>query len=312
MERSSVIGRTPDSCPECSGRIVQRTASERRCADCGLVLGDHRSRVASVGRRAPSRSRGPPARRNGTLSTYLGSCAHDSRHNRIRQRKQRRLRRQQRWQRQIASDSIGQSRRVGGAEIRRLCGSLGIGDQVETVAMTIFRRALEERLLYGRSCESIAAAAVYLAVRRSAVHRPLSEITTASTELRRRVTRDARHLQRELDLAVEPPQVVDYLPQIRSTLGLDERAERRAQELLDAAIEANFHSGRDPSGLAASALYTVSLLEDHSTCSQAAAASAGGVCTETIRRRYRELRDLCPVVFGTDAPTAHAPRRNSV
>jgi len=169
------------------------------------------------------------------------------------------------------------------------------------MAATIFRRAVEERLLYGRSCESAAAAAVYLAVRRSGVHRRLTEIVTASSESRRRVARDARHLKRELELAVEPPAAEEYLPQISSALGLDERSERRARQLLEAAIDANMHSGRDPGGLAASACYTVSLLEDGPGCSQSAAATAGDVCPETIRQRHRELREICSDVFEAES-----------
>lgn len=207
------------------------------------------------------------------------------------------MHRQRRWQRRIASDAIGDSRRVGIAEIERLGGALGLGDRVESIAATIFRRAVEERLLYGRACESVAGAAIYLAVRRSGVHRRLAEIATVSSESRRRITRDARHLKRELQLTVEPPAVAEYLPQIRSELGLDERSERRARRLLEAAIDANVHSGRDPGGLAASACYTVSLLDGESACSQSAAAAAGDVCAETIRHRHRELRELCSDVF---------------
>jgi len=174
------------------------------------------------------------------------------------------------------------------------------------MAATVFRRAVEERLLYGRPCESVAAAAVYLAVRRSGVHRRLAEIVTASSESRRRVARDARHLKRELELAVEPPAVEEYLPQISSALDLADQSERRARRLLEAAIDANVHSGRDPGGLAASACYTVSLLGDGPRCSQSAAATAGDVCPETIRQRHRELRELWVDVFESeplDGPT---------
>ena len=304
MERPSQHRHGIDHCPECSSRIVQRTTSEPRCRECGLLVSERSQRNPSVARSISGR--GPPQRPEHRLSTYIGDCSRDSRRRRISRSKRRRLRRQRRWQRRIASDAIGDSRRVGIAEIERLSGDLEVGNRVETVAATIFRRAVEERLLYGRACESVAAATVYLAVRRSGVHRRLDEIATESAESRRRLTRDARHLQRELGLAVHPPTAEAYLPEVCSELGLNECEQRRARRLLEAAIDENLHSGRDPSGLAASACYTVSRLQDESSCSQTAAAAAGDVCPETIRRRYRELRELCPDVF-EDAPIDGRP-----
>lgn len=164
-----------------------------------------------------------------------------------------------------------------------------------------FRRAVDERLLYGRSCESIAAATIYVAVRTGGVMRRLAEIVAVSSEPRRLIARDARHLQRELGLPIEPPSVVEYLPRIRTALRMDERTGRRARRLLEAAVEANVHSGRDPNGLAASALYTVSLLDDRcrDRC-QTTVAEAADVTPETIRERHRELRELCPDVFGVE------------
>lgn len=299
--------RSDDTCPECGGRIVHRQTDERRCHECGLVLETRSLRRAK--QRQTARTSGPPGRRGRRLSTFMGSCRRDRRRRRIGQRKQRRLRRQRRLQRRAASDAVEDSLRIGTAEIERLGAALDIGTRIETIARTIYRRAVDERLLYGRSCETVAAAAVYVSVRRSGIHRELSEIAAESPESQRRIARDARHLQRELGLEVEPPAVVEYLPRIRSKLGLGERAGRRARRLLEAAIEANLHSGRDPSGVAASALYTVTLFDDSAPdCSQRAAAGAADVCPETVRDRYRELNELYPDIFDVDDP---APTRSS-
>jgi transcription initiation factor TFIIB len=314
MIGTSSDDRSDDTCPECGGRIVNRQADERRCHECGLVLDTHSLRRPQYRRAA--RTSGP-RRRGRHLSTFMGSCARDSRGRQIGQQKQRRLRRQRRLQRRAASDAVDDSLRVGTAEIERLGASLHLGDRTETIARTIYRRAVDERLLYGRSCESVAAASVYVGVRRSGVHRELSEIAAESLESQRRIARDARHLQRKLGLGVEPPAVVEYLPRIRSTLGLSDRAGRGARRLLEAAIEANVHSGRDPRGLAASALYTVTLLDDSSPgVSQRAAAGAADVCPETVRDRYRELRGIYSDVFDVDDPTpphpAHDPTRSQI
>lgn len=309
--------RRVDTCPECGGRIVRRGSAQRRCQECGLVLhgrrlvSDRRRVIGPTGR--ASRGLGSPqspARRDRGLSTVVGRSDRDARGNRIRSRKRRRLRRQRGLHRRAVSDASTRTLDGGLAEIATICGRLELGECVRETASVLFRRAREEHLLYGRPYESIAAATVYVAVRTTGVHRSLGAVVAASACRRRRIGRDARHLQRELDLAVEPPAVVEYLPAIRATLGMDERIERRARRLLEAAVESNVHSGRDPTGLAASALYTVARRDDRCPdCSQVEVAEAADVCPETIRARHEELRTLRPDESGSsgdDRPTVSA------
>ncbi|MEF8882503.1 MAG: transcription initiation factor IIB family protein [Halapricum sp.] len=301
-----------DSCPECGGRIVHRR--DGVCRDCGLVVG---SRIDSRPRRGRPRSRdggratGAPlslTRPDRRLSTRIGQRGRDARGNRIHTGKRRRLRRQRVQNQRAAREAHKQTLQPGLREVARVCTAVNVGAHVRETASVVFRQALDEHLLYGRAYESIASASTYLGVRTVGVVRTLSEIQTASKCPDGHVARDVRFLQRELDLAVEPPDVRAYLSRLRSTLGVDEGLTRKARALLDAAVEANLHSGRDPQGLAGGALYTASLLaESHADLCQTEVAEVADLSAETIRARHEELRPLCPEVFGFDVTEIESP-----
>lgn len=287
-----------ERCPECDAR-VRTTDGGAACQGCGLVVadqpvdrgperrhGDHRPRTG-----APLR----PTHANRGLSTWMGAPTHDGKGNRIDGGKRRRLRRQRTRQRRAAADATKETLGPGLDEIERCCGRLGLGESVAEVASVVFRRALDEHLLYGWAYEAVAAATVYIAARNGGAVRTLEEVVDTSGRPQRRVGRAVRHLQRELDLAVEPPAVVEYVPTVADDLGLSERTRRLARRLLEDAVGENLHSGRDPTALAASALYTVTLaVEGTPPLCQTEVGDAVGVSPLTLRTHFRDLRPLCP------------------
>ncbi len=62
-------------------------------------------------------------------------------------------------------------------EIDRMASALGLPDNVREMAAVIYRRALNEDLLPGRSIEGVATPALYAAARQAGVPRSLDEIT---------------------------------------------------------------------------------------------------------------------------------------
>ena len=82
---------------------------------------------------------------------------------------------------------------------------------------------------------------------------------------------------------------VKCLARIASKAGLQEKTKRRAVEILRRTIESNGSAGKGPMGLAASALYVASVMENESV-TQKDLAEAAGVTEVTIRNRYRGLK----------------------
>ncbi|WP_229125295.1 transcription initiation factor IIB [Halapricum desulfuricans] len=291
-----------DTCPECGGRVTG--GAERVCQACGLVLEasppDRRPRQTRPRARDGGRGTGAPlrpVRPNQRLTTRVGR-RRDARGRPVSARTRRRLHRQRTQHRRAARAANKETLQPGLSEIARVCAVLDVSDSVRASASVLFRRALGEHLLYGRAYESIAGATVYLGARQVDVVRTLTEVANASRCPNTTVVRDVRFLQRELKIAVGPLSAAVYLPRLRSALGLDERAVRSARRLLEAAIAENLHSGRDPKGVAAGALYTVSRLDGCAAdLRQTEVAAAADVSPETVRARFDEFASCCPEVL---------------
>ncbi|MUV90943.1 hypothetical protein GJ629_14440 [Halapricum sp. CBA1109] len=309
--------RRTDTCPECGEAVRASESSERVCIGCGLVVAGPATDGRSAYLGAARHVGGPrtQTRPNRGLSTWMGSCRTDGKGNAIEGRRRRRLRRQRRRQRRAAADATSETLDPGLKEVARLCSVLELAETVRETASVVFRRALSAGILQGWAYESIAAGSVLIAARRSGAVRSLSAVVTASRRPRRRVARALRHLQRELDLAVEPPDVVEFLPAVGDTLSVEADLLGMARQLLEAATAASLHSGRDPQALAASAVYTVTLVaESAPPLCQTEVAEAVGVSPPTLRRQFRALEPLCPDVFDVapadiDDPKSRAGRR---
>jgi transcription initiation factor TFIIB len=169
-----------------------------------------------------------------------------------------------------------------------MSSALGLPKNVRETASVIYRRALDEDLLPGRSIEGVSTAAVYAAARQAGVPRSLDEIADVSRVEKNEVARTYRYVVRELGLEVQPADPESYVPRFASGLDLSDEAEHRARKLLQNAKEKGVHSGKSPVGLAAASVYAASLLTNEKT-TQAAVSEVADISEVTIRNRYHEL-----------------------
>ena len=84
---------------------------------------------------------------------------------------------------------------------------------------------------------------------------------------------------------------VSYISKIASNANLSEKTKRHAIKILKKAEEEKIIAGKDPSGMAASALYIASL-ETGDSVTQRIVADAGGVTEVTIRNRCKHLKKI--------------------
>lgn len=172
-----------------------------------------------------------------------------------------------------------------------MASALDIPPEISEMASVIYRQALEDGLLAGRSIEGMATAALYAAAKQQGLPRTLDAFVTVSRIEKLRIQRAYRYTVRELGLEIEPLTALEYLPSFASVLAIGEHGQQLAQELLDVARETNTHSGKDPASLAAAALYAAShLTGDRLT--QKTVSRATQVSEATIRIRYQELLDV--------------------
>ncbi|PSP65396.1 transcription initiation factor IIB 2, partial [Halobacteriales archaeon QH_8_67_27] len=155
-------------------------------------------------------------------------------------------------------------------------------------ASVIYRRALDEDLLPGRSIEGVATSALYAAARQAGTPRSIDEVVTVSRIGEMEFTRTYRYVVRELGLEIEPADPASYVGRFASDLGVSDEVERRARELLDTAKDQQVHVGKSPVGLAAAAVYAAALLTNEKV-TQSEVSEVADVSEVTIRNRYQEL-----------------------
>lgn len=287
------------TCPECSGRIIPDAEhGETACAECGLVLDEDTLdrgpewRVFTDDETAEqSRVGAPmtPLMHDKGLSTMIGWQDTDVYGNRISPRKRTQLQRLRTWdERYRTKNAHERNLKHALGEIDRMASALGLSTPCRKMAGLLYRRAVTEDLLPGRSIESMTTACLYAAARQYGTPRTLVEFTSVSRVEKIPIQRAYRYLSRELKLEIEPVDPLQYVRQFASTLDVSDESERVARSLLETAKEQDVHSGKSPAGLAAAALYAATNLTNEKL-TQDRVSEAARVSRITIRNRYQEL-----------------------
>ena len=283
--------------------------SELVCPECGLVVEDARIDHGPEWhafdydeRQQRSRVGGPvtPTLHDKGLSTTIDWRDADATGQALSDRKRQRVSRLRQWNERIKT--AGASERTlqsALGEIHRMASALGLPQSVRKVASVLYRRALDEDLVRGRSIEGTATAMLYAACRIEGIARSLDEVTTVSRVERTQVGRTYRYLAGELELGLEPVDPKEYVPRFRSALELPEIVGTTAKEVIDATVAEGLLSGKSPTGFAAGALYIAGLLCDERR-TQEAVADATGVTTVTVRNHYKAQVDALDLSTGDD------------
>jgi len=287
------------TCPECSGRLVTDDEhGETVCEDCGLVVEEASVDRGPEWRAFDAREKDEKSRvgapttnmmHDKGLSTNIDWRDKDAYGNALGAKQRKKMQRLRKWNERFRTrDSKERNLKQALGEIDRMASALGLPENVRETASVIYRRALDENLLPGRSIEGVSTASVYAAARQAGVPRSLDEITDVSRVEKSEIARTYRYVVRELGLEVKPADPESYVPRFVSDLGLSEESERRARQLLTNAKEQGVHSGKSPVGLAAAAVYAAALLTNEKT-TQAAVSEVADISEVTIRNRYHEL-----------------------
>jgi transcription initiation factor TFIIB len=292
-------GERTDGCPECDGLVVNdEEHGESVCADCGLVVeedgidrGPEWRAFNSAEKDQKSRVGAPTTNtmHDKGLSTNIDWRDRDAYGNSLSGRQRQKMQRLRKWNERFRTrDAKERNLKQALGEIDRMASGLGLPKNVRETASVIYRRALQDDLLPGRSIEGVATSCVYAAARQAGVPRSLDEITEVSRVEKSEIARTYRYVVRELGLEVKPADPESYVPRFASSLGLSDEAQHRARELLRTAKEKGVHSGKSPVGLAAAAVYAAALLTNEKT-TQAKVSEVADISEVTIRNRYHEL-----------------------
>jgi len=286
-------------CPECEGTLQNDSEhGETVCADCGLVVEEDEIDHGPEWRAFDSKEKDEKSRvgapttkmmHDEGLSTNIGWQDKDAYGQALSSRQRQKMQRLRTWNERFRTrDSKERNLKQALGEIDRMASALGLPKNVRETASVIYRRALDDDLLPGRSIEGVATASLYAAARQAGTPRSLDEIANVSRVEKDEIARTYRYVVRELNLEIQPADPESYVPRFASELGISEEAERRARQLLDTAKEQGIHSGKSPVGLAAAAVYAASLLTNEKV-TQNEVSDVANISEVTIRNRYHEL-----------------------
>jgi transcription initiation factor TFIIB len=288
------------TCTECGGKIIveDERRGERVCANCGLVLSDHRIDTGAEWRafsaeESDSRSRvGAPMRytvHDKGLSTVIDWKDRDTSGRKLSPESRSKMYRLRKWQiRSRVHSSLDRNLAQAMSELERLASQLGLPKPIRELAALLYRKAIIKKLVRGRSIEAMVAATLYAACRIRQKPRPLDEVADASRVDRKKLGQCYRLLLRSLNVRVPLSNPVDYISRFASELSLSSPVQLRTVELLERSRDFGLTIGRDPLGLAAAAIYVASIMMDERR-TQREIAEVARVTEVTVRNRYKEL-----------------------
>jgi len=292
-----------DVCPECgSANIINdEDSGEVICGSCGLVLRESTIndgpewRAFTPGEKETRSRVGAPlsfAVHDKGLTTVIGRVGKDAYGRNIPLDTKLQMLRLRKWQiRSRVHSSIDRNLAQAMAELDRLSDKLHIPPNIKEKAAVIYRTALDQGLVRGRSISAIAAASLYAACRMTQTPRTLREITHVSTIEKKDIARCYRLMLKELNIQMPIPDAQLRIPKIAAKVGVGEKTQQKAVEILRRAGKLKTTAGKDPMGLAAAALYIACQMTDEKR-TQKVIADAAGVTEVTIRNRYKGLKDI--------------------
>ena len=289
-------------CPSCFNKkiITDENTGELFCGKCGLVLND---KITNTGAewRTFSSDEGNKARTGaGTsltmhdmgLSTVIGAVNKDATGKPLSSSVKSSIERLRIWDsRSQANSSSERNLRQALNEMNKLKDKLALTDAVIEKAAYIYRKAMERKLVRGRSIQGLVAACLYAACRNTETPRTLDEIAAGINIRKKDVAKCYRLIFRELELKMPVVDPVKGVSKIASIAGLSEKCKRKAIDMLNIAKKLGEVAGKDPMGIAAAALY-LSCITMGESKSQKDISIASGVTEVTIRNRCAGLRKI--------------------
>ena len=289
-------------CPECGSTQLVRDyeRGELICNNCGIVIDESFIDQGAEWRAFDSEQNDARARTGSPmtftihdkgLSTDISWKNKDSYGKSIPTRNRAQLYRLRKWQKRIkVSNAAERNLSQALQELERMASNLSIPKDVWETAAVIYRKAVKQNMIRGRSIEGVVSGSIYAACRITNVPTTLDEIATVTRVKKKEIGRTYRIMSRYLKLNIMPSKPEDYINRFCSKLKLSMEARKKGSEILKSAEENDLISGKGPTGVAAAAIYIASLMTGERR-TQRAVAEVAGVTEVTIRNRYKELTE---------------------
>ena len=290
------------NCLRCGKKslLTDEVTGEQFCGKCGYVIsekvddsGQDRRSFSIQGGVDNSRTGSPISltRHDKGLSTVINPANRDATGKPLSSSMKSTITRLRTWDSRSQSQaSADRNLRQALNELNRLKDKLAISSNVLEKAAYIYRKALDKKLVRGRSISALIAASLYAACRDTEIPRTLKDVAEAANVKRKDISRCYRLLHQELELKMPVVDSIQCIARISSKLNVTEKTKRLAAKILKETQKRKESAGKDPMGLAAAAIY-LSCVKNGVSVTQRDIAEAAGVTEVTIRNRYKGLRE---------------------
>lgn len=292
-----------EKCQRCgNSTIISDTETgETICKKCGFVISERLETTepewrSFVGDGKPNKSRtgdGTSLRRHDMgLSTIINPANKDAAGKPLTYNMKSTLKRLRISNNRIQfNQSTDRNFREAFSDLDRMKDKLGVSNAIVEKSAYIYRKAIENGLVRGRSIAALMGATLYAACRDSETPRTLRDIAEKTNIKRKEIARCYRLLVKELNLKMPVVDSVQCISRIASKLEISEKTKRYAIEILRKAKQNDYVAGKNPMSLAGTALYLscVKMKEDRS---QKEIAQAANITEVTIRNRSKGIKDF--------------------
>jgi transcription initiation factor TFIIB len=304
MESMELSRMNFDVCHTCNyskATIFDAETNETVCSSCGIVLRDKVEGSPDLRKYSQedieSRSRtGMPtslAFHDMGLSTFISYSNVDANGVRINSEQVNKVKRMRHLNRISSNRSHDRNLKNAFAILSSLKGKLSLNDALIEKSAYNYRKALEKRIIKGRSIRAVVVASVYAACRELNVPRTLDEIAQTANADAIFAAKCYRLLVRNLKLHLPIVDSNVYLTKIANRAHVSQKSYRRAVQMLSIIKDNLMSYGKDPNALAVATLYAACLKEGEKV-SQAQIAVAGNTSIVTLRKRFQDVKNLFP------------------
>ena len=292
------------TCNDSKAILFDPETNETVCSSCGIVLRDNVH--ASPELRARKYSQEDIESRNRTgmptslafhdmgLSTFISNSNMDANGVPISSDQISKVKRMRHLNR-ISSSNRSHDRNLKNAFaiLNSIKDKLSINDTLIEKSAYVYRKALDKRIIKGRSICAMMVASIYAACREANVPRTLDEIAQTANTDAIFAAKCYRLLVRNLKLRMPAVDSNVYLTKIANRANVSQKSYRRAIEMLAIIKDNPVSYGKDPNALAVATLYAACLKEGEKV-SQLQIATAGDTSIVTLRKRFQDVRKLFP------------------
>jgi transcription initiation factor TFIIB len=292
------------SCPECESTHLVRdyARGELYCETCGLVvmedfIQEEQEWRSYTPEQSVKRSRiGLPSTytlHDRGLSTEISSVLRDSYGKSLSTDARRKFYRMRKLHNRLKFTSQKEKRlAMGLSMVDRYVSYLGLPKNYKEACALIYRKAVANNLIRGRSVQTVAAAVIYAVCRLNGIPRTLEEIGRAcsltSKAERKRIGKAYRALSRTLKLNVPLVKPEDYISRFSADLGLTQKTHEEAVKIVREAQGIENLSSAIPAGIVAAAIY-IAARKTNEKITQKRISQVVGVSEPTLRYRYNDL-----------------------